>query len=116
MLMERGHIEGALAIYSTRQRVTGGVQIDAKQTADEFEAYRTRSADLRKAFRVEEYWNDSTAYRPTYFEARDRLMEVPAPDAAALLVKIEIAAVLLDDEHAETMLTDARRLLSNGRA
>lgn len=116
MLMERGHIEGALAMHNTRQRVTGGDQIDVKQTADEFEAYRTRSTDLRKHFRVDEYWDHATVYRPTYYEARDRIMAVPAPDIPALLVKIEIAAVSLDNEHAESMLVDARRLLSDGRA
>ena len=42
---------------------------------------------------MDEYWSDSTAYRATYFEARDRLMEITAPDVTALLVKIEIAAV-----------------------
>ena len=116
ILMERGHIEGALAMYNTGQRVTGGDQIDVKQTADEFEAYRTRSTDLRKHFRVDEYWDRSTAYRSTYFEARDRIMDILAPDVAALLVKIEIAAVSLDDEHAGSVLADARRLLPQGRA
>jgi len=114
--MERGHVEGALQMYNTRQRVGGGTQIDIQQVADEFGAYLKRSADLRRHLRVEEYWDRSEAYRPTYFEARDRLMNIPAPDLAALLVKIEIAAVSLDDEHADSMLTDARRLLSHGRA
>ena len=116
MSMERGHVEGALAIYNTRQRITGGVQIDVKQVADEFEAYRRRNTDLRKHFCVDEHWEQAKAYQPTYYEARDRIMMVAAPDVAALLVKIEIAAVSLDDEHAEAMLADARRLLPQGRA
>ena len=116
MSMERGHVDGALTIYNTRQRINGGVQIDVKQVADEFEAYRRRNADLRKQFRVDEYWDQAKSYRPTYYEARDRLMEIPAPDVTALLAKIEIAAVSLDDGHAEAMLADARRLLPQGRA
>ena len=116
MSMERGHVEGALAIYNTRQRITGGVQIDVKQVADEFGAYRRRNADLRKHFRVDEHWEQAKAYQPTYYEARDRIMMVAAPDVAALLVKIEVAAVSLDDEHADSMLADARRLLPQGRA
>jgi hypothetical protein len=41
-------------------------------------------------------------------------MEVPAPTLAALLIKIEIAAVSLDDDHGQAMLSDAQRLLRLG--
>lgn len=116
MGMERGHMEGALAMYNTRMRVAGRPKVNVQQVADEFDAYRRRDADRRKHFRVNEYWDAVTAYRPTFFEARDRIMDVPAPTIAALLIKIEIAAISLDDDHAGAMLADARRLLSHGRA
>ena len=114
--MKRGHVEGTLAMYNTRMRLTSGTQIDVQRVADEFEAYLQRSARLRDQFRVGEYWGQVEEYRPTYFEARDRIMQVPAPHVAALLVKIEIAAISLDEEHAEVMLAAARRLLSTGKA
>ena len=110
-LMERGHVEGALGMYNTRQRLTGGAKIDVQTVADEFVAYLRRGAELRKRFRVDEYWSEVQAYRPTYFEARDRIMGVPAPHVAALLVKIEISAISLDEEHANAVLADARRLV-----
>jgi hypothetical protein len=37
-------------------------------------------------------------------------MDVPGPDFGALLVKVEIAADSLHEEHAEAALADARRL------
>ena len=114
--MKRGYVEAQLKLYNTRARLTGGAKIDVQKVADEFDAYRKRSADLRAQFRVDEYWDQSAQYRPTYFEARDRIMQIPAPHVAALLVKIEIAAISLDNEHADLMLADAQRLLSNGRA
>lgn len=49
---------------------------------------------------------------PAYREARDRFMAVPAPHCRALLAKIEISTLSLDDDHAEAVLADARRLLS----
>ena len=109
--MERGHVEGALTIYNTRMRLNGAAKVDVAKVADEFDAYQKRDADLRKHYRVDEYWDAVTAYRPTFFRARDRIMEVPAPHVAALLVKIEIASISLDNNHADAMLADARRLL-----
>ena len=110
-VMERGHVEGSLSMYNNRQRLTGGAQIDVQQVADEFFAYLKRNADSREHFRLEESWGRVQANRPAYFEARECIMGVPAPHLAALLVKIEISAISLDEGHAEAVLADARRLL-----
>ena len=105
-----------LRIYNTRARLGGRAQIDATKIADEFAANLKRSADLKKHFRVDEHWDRMKAYQPAFDEARDTIMKIPAPHVAALLIKIEIAAISLDHKHADLVLADARRLLSNGRA
>lgn len=90
---------------------SSSAKIDAGRTADEFMGYQQNILDARKRFRTEELDEARRAYFPTYTEARDALMKVPAPTAAALLVKMEIAAVSRDDAHAESTLADARRLI-----
>ena len=40
-------------------------------------------------------------------------MQVPAPTLPALLEKMQIAAISLDDGHAAATLADARRLLAD---
>ena len=114
--MTRDQAESALKMFNTRARLSGRAQIDATKIADEFAASLKRSADLKKHFRVDEHWDRMKAYQTTFDEVRDAIMKIPAPHVAALLIKIEIAAISLDDEHAESVLADARRLLSNGRA
>ena len=38
-------------------------------------------------------------------------MKIPAPDTAVLLIKMELAACTLSDEHSDSVLEDAKRLL-----
>jgi hypothetical protein len=90
--------------------------IDVQATADEFMAYQDEARKVSERFSVKRLDEACEAYRPTYFQARDALMAVDAPDSAALLVKIQLAAQSLDGDHAESTLADARRLLAAGRA
>jgi hypothetical protein len=60
-------------------------------------------------------WARLKARIPHFQAARDDFMQVPAPDQAALLVKLEIWAESLGSDHAEATIADARRLLG-GRA
>lgn len=116
MSMKRDAVEFHLQLYNTRERVAGKPQIDIAATAEEFERYRREHEAIARRFRVKELDQRCQQCLPTYRSARDALMAVPAPDQAALLIKMEIATVPLDEEHAESALADARRLLSDGRA
>lgn len=90
---------------------------DARQITDHFMAYQDRHNETKSAFRVEELWQRATDFDDEcYFPARDELMRLPAPDEAALLVIMEVSCVSLDDEHAESVLADARRLLASSKA
>ena len=57
-------------------------------------------------------WEAMRAACPAFHAARDAFMAVPAPHHRALLAKLEVACVSLDDDHATSALNDARRLLS----
>ncbi len=92
------------------------INAEAERIADEFMAYKARSAEAKRLYRCKELAEQRSAYLPRYVEARDALIAVAAPDNGGLLTKLEIAAESLDDEHAESALADARRLLSVGRA
>jgi hypothetical protein len=85
---------------------------EAQRVADEFMAYQAEHQRLQRLHHLPELEKQVKAYRPRYWGARDALMRVPAPDTDALLVKMEIAAMSLDDEHAESALADAKRLLA----
>ena len=67
--------------------------------------------DIDETMHDDAQWAKAQAYNPTFDAARDKMMETPAPHLAALLVKIEVTAISLDDEHAELTADDARRLL-----
>ena len=105
-------IEFWLARYVTRT----SKRTDIQKTADEFAVYQRRSAEISRSFQIEALWADVKVGLPIYVEAREGLMNVPAPHQAALLVKIEVAAESLDNRHAEIVLADARRLLRDRAA
>ena len=91
--------------------------INAKAIAEEFMAYQHEDKELSRRFKLDELDDAVTEHlKSEYLPARDALMQLAAPDAAGLLAKIEIATVSLENDHAESMLADARRLLSHGRA
>ena len=90
--------------------------IDVQATADEFMAYQDEARKVSERFSVKRLDEACEAYRPTYFQARDALMALSAPDNEGLLIKIELSMQSLDGDHAESTLADARRLLATGRA
>lgn len=92
------------------------INAEAERVADEFMTFKARAEEAKRRYRCKELAAQRSAYLPRYQEARDALMVVPAPDNGALLTKLEIATESLDNEHAESALADARRLLSVGRA
>ncbi len=92
------------------------INAEAERVADEFMAYNARTKEAERLHRCKEWAEQRKAYLPRYLEAREALMALPAPDNAALLAKLEIAAESLTDDHAESALADARRLLIFGRA
>jgi hypothetical protein len=87
--------------------------LDVEATADEFMEYQRLNAEISSRFRVDELYQEMSDYLPAFNEARNAMMEVPAPDKAALLVKIENASISLCEDHAEATLADARRLLAD---
>ncbi len=88
------------------------INAEAERVADEFITFKARTEEAKRRYRCKELAEQRSSYLPRYVEARDALIAVPAPDNAALLTKMEIAAESLDDEHAESALLDARRLLN----
>jgi hypothetical protein len=109
--MKREAVVYRLKVYAA----SIGEDMDIEGTADAFMTYQSECTAQREKFRTDAFFAAGKAHQPTFNRARDALMEIPAPNTAALLVKIEIAAASLDDDHAEAMLADARRLLG-GRA
>lgn len=107
--MKRDAVEYWLNAYNVGR---GEGRIDVARTADEFDAYQRQTLDARERFQTDRRYKEASGHNPVYQAARDALMEVPAPTIAALLIKIEIAAVSLDDDHGQSTLSDARRLLS----
>ncbi|WP_126173465.1 hypothetical protein [Altericroceibacterium xinjiangense] len=107
--MTRAQIAFYLAHYNLRAKV----KIDQNATLEEFEAYQNQTLAARKRFRTFEFDAARRAYYPTYVQAQNDLMKVPAPTNAALLMKVEIATTSQDEDHAESMLADARRLLGD---
>ncbi|MDQ3458592.1 MAG: hypothetical protein M3498_04680 [Deinococcota bacterium] len=105
MGMDRKQIEKAL-------RWKGLSEPAIAAAADEMAAYQQAWDAARRRFRVQETWAEAKKTNPAFDVARDALMKVAAPTTAALLVKMEISTISLDDEHAEATLTDARRLLA----
>ena len=112
MSMDRERVVYWLRCYE----LTTKTKVDVQATADEFMAYQLAAKEATDRFGVGRTDERVEEFRPVYFRTRDRLMAVRAPDNAALLVKIEMATTSLDEDHAESTLADARRLLSTGRA
>lgn len=108
MSMSRDDVEFWLRSYVGRT----GKRIDIARTADEFADYQRVHREARERFQTEQLYEAAKAHNAAYYRARDTLMAIAAPTVPALLVKIEIATTSLDDEHAESMLADARRLLA----
>ncbi len=86
-------------------------QIDIAATLNELDAYRAAMEAARKSFNLADEQAAASALSEPLCLARDALMGIPAPDTAALLIKIEITSHCISDEHAEITLADARRLL-----
>ncbi|TMJ19544.1 MAG: hypothetical protein E6G92_07145 [Alphaproteobacteria bacterium] len=110
--MKRQDVESRLRAYNTG-RSEG--RIDVARTADEFDAYQRQILEVNERFQTDRLFNEASAHNPIYKAACDALMSAPAPHTAALLIKLEIAAISLDDEHMESAVADARRLLIDGR-
>lgn len=110
--MKRDDVEFWLRQYVAR---TGDV-IDIAGTADDFDQYQQLILAARERFEVERLWRELRAHQPDFDRARDDLMAVPAPDHEALLIKLQITAMSLDEDHAESTLADAKRLLRGGKA
>jgi hypothetical protein len=85
---------------------------ESERVADEFAAYQARHDEARKRHGVDGLRERVEEYRPLWFEARDRFMQVPAPDVQALMIKFEIAGTWVDDDYVMSSFADARRLLT----
>lgn len=94
-----------------QERQLAAIDAEAEKVADEFVAYQARRERARKTHNCDELATYSNDYRETFFAARDRIMSVPAPDVAALLVKIE-EGIGFGDEYDDAIRDDAHRLLT----
>lgn len=108
MGMSRERVLDALRSYGWR----AGEAVDEPAILAEFEDYQARVRAANKRHRVEELDAKVDELREPWREAREALMAVPAPDQAALLVKLEVALISGCDDHADSALADARRLLA----
>lgn len=108
MGMSRQRVIDELRWYSDR---TGG-RINEHELADKFEAYQARSQEAAKRHSVDELDKRIDELKEPWRAAREAIMAIPAPDTAALLVKLDIAFTSLCTDHAEIAMADARRLLA----
>lgn len=89
------------------------IRADCERIADEFMAYQARDRATQERCRIDDLNEVAAEFGERhYFPARERLMETPAPDTAALLVKMGIAAQSGDEDHMERCHADAVRLLA----
>lgn len=105
-----------LGMGMTRERVVDRLswtcpEADAEAVADDFMAYQERCGQASLACGEPQADAAVNALLEPYGAAREALMAVPAPDMAALIVKLEIAAHWTDDEFTAAALADARRLV-----
>lgn len=106
--MKRDRIEQTL-----RYHLPNDDQVaERTRIADQFESHERQSKDAARRFDTQGLWRQAKLTDPAFHATRDALMQVPAPTLAALLIKIEIAGISLDEEHGDAMVADARRLLS----
>lgn len=93
---------------------------DAWRIVDDFEAYSARRAEAYRDHSKAEAEHDVAAWDRS--KARDALFATPAPDNAAMLFKIELLSNMMceaeveDADRLKAICTDARRLLTSGRA
>ena len=107
--MSRERVVETLRWYAYR----GARPVDVDATADEFMAYQESHKECHERHRTEELNDAASEYGEThYFPARAALMAAPAPDAEALLLKMEIAATWADEPFVDSCFADVRRLLS----
>lgn len=106
-IVRRDYPEGHLLF----REESAAVVDDAERLTDEFMGYQQKITDARERYQTEQRWDEMRAHQPKFEAARNAFMAVPAPDTDALLTKMEIAAVSLDDDHADSCLADAKRLL-----
>jgi len=105
-----------LVLYPRKKRLEQEKQLKAmyaevNRVADEFMVYQAKHEEAWRRHNCEVLSHDVNAYRQ--FTARDRLMAVPAPDTAALLVKIDVGTGLGDD-YDDAIRADAHRLITAG--
>lgn len=109
----------AYAVAHPGRRQTGtelkAMNAEADRIADEFMAHQERKEALSRRYLVEELERERKAYYPTFDSARYALMDVPAPDFAAAMVKVEIAFDTTEWRHEQAVLSDLRRLVGDAK-
>lgn len=88
-----------------------GAPFDIDAVVAEWEGHRKGREAANAFHRTKELEAAAKSWSIPFHTARDGLMAIPAPTNAALLVKIEIASHSLDEDHGESTLADAQRLL-----
>jgi hypothetical protein len=119
-ICERERVSG-LVLYPADQRAASEEKLramneEADRIADEFMAYQAHHKSEERRLRLDELREQENGYREHFLEARDALMGMPAPDTEALLFKLEVAAISCEDDHIESCLADAKRLIGEARA
>ena len=115
ILMEHCHGKQSATDEDARQVIA-----ETNRVLDDFEAYCAKHDEAFGGY--EEHQERFDAAVDAMDDARHALLIMPAPDPAALLEKIELLALIMDEagvEDAERMAavrTDARRLLKQKRA
>lgn len=110
-------IERSKGRHSTPQEAKQ-ISADAYRVVDDFETYCARRDEAFRGY--DKLENRFDAVVDERSNARNDLLDTPAPDQAAMLVKIELLAAILDEvssEDAESIAAvrnDARRLLARG--
>lgn len=106
MDMTRADAEYWLAVYF-------GPQPDKiARFADELAAYQKATNECEAIHECERLFAEAQKLNPAYFAARKALLEIPAPDNKALLLKIELTVEAGSDELSDALVIDARRVLA----
>ena len=115
ILMERCHGKQSVTDEDA-QRVTD----EANRVLDDFDAYCAKHKEAYREYDEHEERFDAAVDERE--DARHALLDLPAPDHAALLEKIDLLAFIMheaaveDAERMEAVKVDAHRLLTVGRA
>jgi hypothetical protein len=112
---QREHVS-AMILYPPDKRDLNDEKLDAinaeaDRVADEFMAFQARHDEAWERHGVDKLAARVAEYRELYFEARDDLMAVPAPDVEAVLTKFQIAATYVDHAYVDSAVADACRFL-----